>query len=318
MNAFRLPNLVIAGVGGAGTTSLFSYLIQHPDICGSSVKEVRYFTPVKHGRSLADLASYAQYFSHCTDEKYLVESTPGYFYGGGALISAMRERLPDPRILVILRDPSARLWSSFNYVKARLQIDKGCGFEEYLERSRDARMQGVELLDEFRPYSALSTGFYAEHIGPWLEAFGSSFRVVFFEDLVHDARALIEDICTWLEIDRAPATRLDYAAQNRTVLPKSGRLQKIAMRANNRGETFFRRHPSLKTTLRRIYYGLNAEKKPMRFEPVARRRVDAIYAASNDALAAELRLRGYSRLPAWLTANEALAVEGSPGSPVRG
>jgi hypothetical protein len=97
-------------------------------------------------------------------------------------------------------------------------------------------------------------------------------------------------------------------------LPKSGRLQKIAMRANNRGETFFRRHPTLKTTLRRIYYGLNAEKNPMRFEPVARRRVDAIYAASNEALAAELRLRGYRRLPAWLTAKPALMAEGSHAS----
>lgn len=91
MKASRLPNLVIAGVGGAGTTSLFSYLIQHPDICGASVKEVRYFTPIKYGHSLADLASYAHYFSHCADEKYLVESTPGYFYGGEALTSAMRE-----------------------------------------------------------------------------------------------------------------------------------------------------------------------------------------------------------------------------------
>jgi hypothetical protein len=316
MNASRLPNLVIAGVGGAGTTSLFSYLIQHPDICGSSIKEVRHFTPVKYGRSLADLTSYAQYFSHCAGEKYLVESTPGYFYGGAALISAMRERLPDPRILVILRDPSARLWSSFNYVKARLQIDKDCSFEEYLERSLDARMEGVDALEEFRPYSALSTGFYADLIGLWLEAFGTAFRVVFFEDLVHDARALIEDVCTWLEIDLAPAARLEYAVQNRTVLPRSGRLQRLAMRTNNRGEKFFRRHPALKTTLRRIYYGLNAEKGPMRFEPVARRRVDAIYAASNEALAVELRARGYSRLPAWLKADEALIAEGSPASPV--
>lgn len=183
-----------------------------------------------------------------------------------------------------------------------------------MERSLDARIQGVQALDEFRPYSALSTGFYADHIGPWLEAFRSAFRVVFFEDLVYDARAVIEDICAWLEIDHAPAAHLDYGVQNRTVLPKRARLQKIAIRANTRGEKFFRRHPALKTNLRRIYYSLNADKKPMRFEPIARRRVDAIYAASNEALAAELRLRGYRRLPAWLTAKRAFMAEGSHAS----
>ena len=45
----RLPNLVIAGVPKAGTTSLFNYLAQHPDICPSDVKETRYFEPLRYG-----------------------------------------------------------------------------------------------------------------------------------------------------------------------------------------------------------------------------------------------------------------------------
>jgi hypothetical protein len=311
VQAFRLPNLVIAGVGGAGTTSLFSYLAQHPDVCGSSVKEVQYFAPLKHGQPLANLDSYARYFSHCTGEKYAMESTPGYFYGGAVLVAAMRERLSDPRILVSLRDPSARLWSSFNYVRARLQIEKECSFDDYLERSLDAHRSGLASPDEFRPYSALATGFYAEHISPWFDAFGPAFRLVFFEDLVEDPRAVIEDVCMWLDIDPAPAADFDYSVQNRTVLHKSSRVQKLAIRVNNRGERFFRRHPHLKANLRQIYYGLNSEREPARFEPAARRRVDAVYAGANAALAAELRSRGYDRLPHWLQVGDALAPKGS-------
>ena len=38
-----LPNVVIAGAPKCGTTSLFAWLADHPDVCGSNVKEARYF-----------------------------------------------------------------------------------------------------------------------------------------------------------------------------------------------------------------------------------------------------------------------------------
>jgi hypothetical protein len=41
----KLPNLIIAGAQKAGTSSLFWYLAQHPQICASDRKELRYFTP---------------------------------------------------------------------------------------------------------------------------------------------------------------------------------------------------------------------------------------------------------------------------------
>ena len=56
--ALRLPNLVIVGVGKAGTTSLFHYLRQHPDICGSDIKELRFLNPLRRGEPLAPLARF--------------------------------------------------------------------------------------------------------------------------------------------------------------------------------------------------------------------------------------------------------------------
>ena len=35
--------LLIAGVNKAGTTSVFQYLSSHPDVCGSAVKETKFF-----------------------------------------------------------------------------------------------------------------------------------------------------------------------------------------------------------------------------------------------------------------------------------
>lgn len=300
----RLPNLVIAGVGKAGTTSLFSYLAQHPHVCASSIKEVNYFTPLKYEQVLEPIEVYAHYFSHCAWEKYVMEATPGYFYGGRPLISAMRERLPDARVLVSLRDPSPRLWSYFNFMKARLRIEKELTLDKYLETALDLRARGMDRLREHNPYWALSSGFYVDYISDWFETFGSAFRVVFFEDLVTDPRTVIEQLCDWLAIDRKPASRLNYSAENQTVLYRNKPLQKMALAVNDQGERFFRRHPELKRVIRRIYYRFNKDDEPSFFDPAARRRLDAVYASSNKALATQLTSRGYHQLPAWLQVGE--------------
>jgi hypothetical protein len=309
MSRPRLPNLVIAGVGKAGTTSLFSYLAQHPDICGSSIKEVDYFPPLRYGEGLEPLAVYAGYFSHCGGERYVLEATPAYFYGGEPLITAMKKTLPaDARVLVSLRDPSPRLWSYFNFMKTRLRIDKRLTLDEYLETALDLRARGMDRTRENSPYWGLSSGFYIDYISDWFEAFGSSFRVVFFEHLVSDPRGVIEELCHWLGIHPAPAGHFSYAVENRTVLYKHKRLQRAALELNNWAEGFLRRHPTTKDALRRMYYRLNARPEPTGLDERALSRLRAVYASSNEELAAELSARAYHALPPWLRVREPSAL----------
>ncbi len=127
--AGRLPNLVIVGVSRAGTTSLFNYLGQHPDVGSSEVKELRYFTAVRHGQALEPLASYAAHFRGRT-QTYAMEATPGYFRGGHAVASALDETCPSARALVCLRTPVDRCWSWFRFVKSRDRIPKDMSFGE--------------------------------------------------------------------------------------------------------------------------------------------------------------------------------------------
>src|SRR3954466_15902853 len=104
----RLANLVVIGVNKAGTTSLFDYLGRHPDIGLSDLKELRYFTPLRYGEPLGPLDSYAQHFDHCVEERYAVEATPGYFYGGRPLARAMHETCGSVRTVLSLREPADR------------------------------------------------------------------------------------------------------------------------------------------------------------------------------------------------------------------
>jgi hypothetical protein len=296
----RLPNLIIAGVGKAGTTSLFSYLAQHPDVCASRIKEADYFTPLRHGEELEPLETYAAHFSHCDRERYVMEATPVYFYGGTRLITELKNTLPDARVIVILRDPVPRLWSYFRFMKTRLRIDREESLDQYLETALALRARGMDRTREHNAYWALSSGFYSDYIPDWFEAFGSAFRVVFFEDLVESPGAVVERLCGWLGLDEAPARHFDYSPENQTVLYRSRTFQRMALALNHRAERFLRRHPAVKYRLRRLYYSVNRADDGTGFGPDARHRLDAVYAASNAKLAAQLSALGYTELPPWL------------------
>lgn len=51
-------NLIIGGVHKAGTTSLFSYLMDHPKVCGSTKKEIHHYTPLRYDEKVGKLDEY--------------------------------------------------------------------------------------------------------------------------------------------------------------------------------------------------------------------------------------------------------------------
>lgn len=115
-----LPNLLVAGVPKAGTGSLFSYLGQHPDICSSTVKEIGYFTPLRReGGALPSVESYKVHFSHWAGQRYAMEATPNYCYGGERLRAGIKDTHGRPRIVISLRDPIDRLWSAYAMQRTR-------------------------------------------------------------------------------------------------------------------------------------------------------------------------------------------------------
>src|SRR3954454_23499000 len=180
----RLPNLIIVGVSKGGTTSLFHYLRQHPDICGSDIKELYYFAPLRHGGELGPIEDYAVHFRHCTGYRYAVEATPGYFYGGRPPARGVRDTCPDVHVVVSLRSPADRCWSWFRFQKSRLRIPKDMSFEAYLDRCEELHRAGVDGEIEHRGFWGLGGGCYDTWLDSWVEEFGERYRVVFFEDLV--------------------------------------------------------------------------------------------------------------------------------------
>jgi hypothetical protein len=295
----RLPNLVIAGVAKAGTTSLFNYLAQHPEICPSDVKETRYFDPLRFGEALPPIETYAAHFRHWQGERYALEATPTYFYGGRPIASAIREALPQVRVLVILRDPSDRCWSDFRFEQSRGRVPADMDFDTYLDRCETLRAQGVDRRRENRSFTGLVDGCYADWLEDWFAEMGNRLKVIYFDDLSSDAPATIAEICSWLDLDAGVVDQFDLAVENKTEQVRSQAVQQMALAVNRRAEGFFRRHPTMKRRLRAVYYLANREPAELTVSASAAKRMAEFYQPCDARLASIVETMGVAR-PPWL------------------
>ena len=292
----RLPNLVIAGVTKAGTTSLFNYLGQHPDVGTSDVKELRYFMPLLHGGPLEPIETYAAHFKG--SQKIALEATPSYFYGGGGIARALRETCPGVRVVVSLRSPEDRCWSWFRFVKSRLRIPREMTFDEYLDRCEELHRAGHDDQVENQAFWGLGGGIYANWLNEWIEEFGDGLRLVFFDDLEGDPRGLVTSLCGWIGVDTAPVADFQFEVENKTEHFRNRYLQKGAVRFNRRTERFFRAHPELKRGLRRGYYVVNRAPSESLL-PRQRVRLTDFYRPHNRLLHEQLAAVGVSLPASW-------------------
>jgi Sulfotransferase domain len=299
----RLPNLVIAGVAKAGTTSLYTYLQQHPDICAGRGKSSKYFLPLRYGRhgTLGALDAYYRDFAHCRDERYVMEATPWYCHGGERVVEAVQRTLDDPRIIISVREPVERMWSGYKMAKSKRSVPPEATFGHYVRASGDDADIALAPFRQ-RAKASLQLGRYSDYLGDWIEAFGSRLRIVFFDDLVGNPAVLLADLCRWLGLDSETLASFDFTVRNRTVHHRNLRLRRLAAAGNRILPLAVRRQPRLQAAVRRVYGMVNTEEMMEERDPSTCRYLGEYYGPSNAWLADTLRRQGYERLPSWLVA----------------
>jgi hypothetical protein len=293
-----IANLLLAGVPKAGTTSLFEYLGQHPDICPSSHKGPGYFSPLRRGEPLADLDSYNQYFAHCKGQRYAMEATPGYSYGGRQLLEGIKRVLDKPRIILNLRDPVDRLWSAYTWQRSRGNLSGVDSFERYVTIANQKRSRGEK---EGPYFGGVTVGFYGEFVPLWLDLFENDVRIIFTDELFTSPQTVVADLCHWLGIDDKPAAGFDYGVRNKTFHARSQTVSRRTLAVKKMGDGVLQRVPKLKKGLRKVYIRLNThEESQERLRPETRRQLENMYRESNVQVAEALKSRGYDQLPVWL------------------
>jgi hypothetical protein len=293
-------DVVIAGVNKAGTTSLFVSLSTHPDVAPSSIKETRYFLPARYGEPLAPESVWDGYFAGEGDLPVRLEATPSYFYGGERVAEVIRERLVNPHVLLVFREPVSRAISFFTYQKVRLRLPADEPIEEYLAAAD--QLGDADFLDPGNErYMAFRGGCYADCLPGWLDTLGAErIRVLDFGALVEDPAGTLRSTAEWLGLDpaRFPADAL--SSENRTTGFKSKGFQRVALAGNDRLERVLRRHPDTKRKLRAFYYRLNGRSIDEQIPDRVITELAARYEEPNARLARQLDDAGLSR-PAWLS-----------------
>ena len=193
----RLPDFVVIGAAKTGTTSLYHYLGQHPEIFMCSLKEVNYFAyegEVGEQFPVTSWELYCALFDASAGARVVGESSPACL-GCPAAAERIRARLPAAKLVASLRDPVERAFSGYSMRvrqgHERRPVEEAFGAGE------------VHVLG----------GFYYERLRRYFERFDrEQIRVVLFEDLVSDARGACRELFGFLGVDPgfAPDTSVEH------------------------------------------------------------------------------------------------------------
>ena len=164
----RWPNLFIVGAPKAGTHSLYEYLNQHPKVFMSPRKEPYFFCPImvpdgdKKSNPIRNEKEYLELFKESKNETMLGEATASYL-GDPKSAELIHEKIPNAKIIIILRDPIDRAFSSYwGLVKNGLKIS----FSDSIRKDFE-----ILKMNEISQ-SYLYAGFYFEQIKKYQNIFG--------------------------------------------------------------------------------------------------------------------------------------------------
>lgn len=242
----KLPNLVIGGAPKCGTSSLFKWLADHPEACGSKVKETFYLMDQGHPLLRKNsnfhrhgLEGYRAHFDRDGSPgcRILFEATTHYLYQRTAL--DVLSSLPEPpQIVFVLRKPSERVYSSFQYSKNNLgNVRRDLSFSRFVEElKRDPLSRAI---DECAGESAyvlrrdIEYSRYIEYVSAWVTRFGRErVHVLLFEELKQEPRAFMQDLARRLRIDPTFYDRYDFPRRNETIHVRHPALHRRVRRLN--------------------------------------------------------------------------------------
>lgn len=111
----RLPDFFIIGAPRCGTTALWKYLQQHPQVFLPPIKEPHYFAPDFQNTGIAKCwDAYTELFTSAPVGTRIGEASVWYLYSSMAVAQIVRT-LPDAQMIVMLRNPVDAAYSLFSY-----------------------------------------------------------------------------------------------------------------------------------------------------------------------------------------------------------
>ncbi|MBT9317201.1 sulfotransferase family protein [Leptothoe spongobia] len=234
----NLPSFLVVGAYKSGTTALYRYFYQHPEIYMSPIKETNFFAlegsipnycgpgdaqAPTNRLSITHIDDYRAQFDGLSTERAIGEASPMYLYSSKAA-GRIQHYLPGVRLIVILRQPAARAYSNFLHL-VRDGREKIQDFEKVWAQE-DKRIQA-----NWAPiWHIRQHGFYYRQLKQYFDIFSpTQIKVVLYEDLVKRPEETLASLFDYVGVDSE--FQVDFSRRpNQSGIPKNRLARGLARR----------------------------------------------------------------------------------------
>lgn len=189
----KWPSFLVVGAPKAGTTSIYFYLRQHPEVFMSPVKEPHYFSVTEKSNAgsprmdgvTVTREEYLALFSGVDGEIAIGEASTGYLISPVAA-QRIRAKIPSVKIIVILRNPAERAFSG------------------YMMKIRNSR-EYSSVADAFhRGKAYIENSFYEKNLTRYFDVFPrEQIGIFLFEEFKKDPLEVMRRIYKFIGVNEA-------------------------------------------------------------------------------------------------------------------
>lgn len=228
-------NTLIIGAGRSGTTTLHKLLEEHAEVAFSKIKEVHYF-------SIDDLHSrgedyYHSFYPNYNNEK-IIASADTYLLMDYTAIERIYNYNPGMKIIVMLRNPVDRAYSSYNY-SVNYGYHKAYGsFLDCIEQEKNIAQEPsiVQRNNLGHFYGSL----YHKHLSEWSKFFPKeNILLLTTADLKENLKGIQNKLTDFLSITPFGSEQ-KLEKQNANAVPKFKAFEQFLLNRENPLRKFIR------------------------------------------------------------------------------
>ncbi|MDY6937185.1 MAG: sulfotransferase [Cyanobacteriota bacterium] len=221
----KLPDFIILGAGKSGTTSLYKYLQQHPQVFFPEKKELYFFAfegEDKPEGMITQFDRYQEMFANAPDDRVIGEVSSVYLFRPRAADRIQHYR-PEAKLIAILRNPVDRAFSDY-------LMHVGNNHFSIIDPQTGKPKEFANIVKN-RGYF-IQIGFYAEQLKRYYDRFDADqIKVYLYDDLVADSQSLVRDMFEFVGVDADFVP--DMSKRHKVSgIPKNRTLNDLVMKKN--------------------------------------------------------------------------------------
>ena len=234
-----LLTFVVAGAARAGSTAVVEALRSHPDVFVTQPKEPHYlalagerprFTGPGDDEtinrfSVTDPSEFTALFAGSAGQVARGEGSVSTLYYHERSVHRLLELNPAARVVLVLREPVARAYSSHQYLLNR-------GYEpipDFLDAVTEEKRRIDDGWHHLWHYTAMSR--YADAVAHFRSVFGDSVGVWWYDHLRADPTACVAEIARFVGVDPARSAQDDVQRVNASGVPRRQWVQRAMHKA---------------------------------------------------------------------------------------